>query len=174
MAQARLNLKSLVVLIVDRDAFTRGLLSQMLRGFGVETVLTANTGAETKELLDHHCPDICLIEGELPDLSCPGLIGWIRHHRNPAVHFVPIIVMSGYTQMRLVSAARDGGAHMVVRKPLSPQTLFDRLAWVASSDRAFLEAPNYVGPDRRFHSVSPSKEELKREGDRLVEIEANP
>jgi CheY-like chemotaxis protein len=171
MAQPRLNLKSVVALLVDRDPFSRGLVSQMLRGFGISTILIADTGAEAKEILGQHRPDVCFIEGALPDMAAADLLGWIRRHANRALRFAPVIVLSGYTQMRLISAARDGGANLVVRKPVSPQVLFDRLGWVAATERAFVEAPNYVGPDRRFHAVDPPDGRLKRENDQPVPIE---
>ena len=168
MGQTRLNLKNVVGLIADRDAFTRGLIVQMLRGFGIETLLVANNGEETKTLLGDNRPDIMFLEGALPDMTTADLIEWIRRHTANPLRFVPIIVMSGYTQLRLISKARDGGAHIVVRKPISPQALFDRIAWVASFSRPFIETRNYVGPDRRFHDIPPPDGKMKREGDPQV------
>jgi hypothetical protein len=37
---------------------------------------------------------------------------------------------------------------------------------VAKFDRAFLETPGYVGPDRRFHAVDPPDGNLKRAADK--------
>ena len=165
MAQPRLNLKNVVGLLADRDAFTRSLIARMLRGFGIDTLLTASNGAEAKELIGAHNPDICFFEGALPDMTSAELTGWIRRSTANPLRFVPIIVLSGYTQMRLISDARDGGAHIVVRKPVSPQALFDRIAWVAGSSRPFIETGTYVGPDRRFHNVAPPDGKMKRESD---------
>jgi len=165
MAQARLNLKNVMGLIADRDAFTRGLIAQMLRGFGVETLLVANNGEEAKALLANNKPDIIFVEGALPDMSAADLIEWIRRHTPNPLRFVPIIVLSGYTQLRLISLARDGGAHLVIRKPVAPQTLFDRISWVAHFARPFLETKSYVGPDRRFHDIPPPDGVMKRAGD---------
>ena len=145
MAQGRLNLKSAVALLVDRDVFTRGLVAQMLRGFGIDTVLTAGTGDEAKEIMKNSFPDICFIEGALPDMTTAELVGWIRRHNSNQLRFAPVIVLSGYTQLRLIAAARDGGAHYVVRKPVAPQTLFDRILWVANFERPFIETVRY-GP----------------------------
>lgn len=163
---ARLNLKNVVGLIADRDAFTRGLIAQMLRGFGLDTLHAASTGEEAKALINGgHKPDIIFIEGALPDMNASELIDWIRRSTPAPLRFVPIIVLSGYTQLRLISEARDGGAHIVVRKPIAPSTLFDRIAWVAHFARPFLETKHYVGPDRRFHEQVPPDGKWKREGD---------
>src|SRR5476651_1033758 len=123
MAQPRLNLKNVTSLLADRDNFTRGLIAQMLRGFGMEPPMLAGSGAEAKTFLESSQPDICFFEGALPDMTAAELIGWIRRQSKKSLRFVPIIVLSGYTQLCLISAARDGGANIVLKKPISPQTL---------------------------------------------------
>jgi CheY-like chemotaxis protein len=165
MGQARLNLKSVTALIVDRDEFTRGLLAQMLRGFGVNQFTTADTGEEANQFLSGQCPDMLFIEGELSDMPAAELIVWIRRNANKTLRYQPILVLSGYTQLGMVRAARNAGAHLVIRKPISPQTLFDRLVWVAGFDRPFVETPHYAGPDRRFRAISPPDGDMKRDDD---------
>ena len=165
MGQARLNLKNLVALLVDRDQFGRGLVAQMLRGFGLSSILTADKGSDAVEILGQNCPDVTFIEGDSLDIPTGDLVRWVRVNPNKTLRFMPIIVLSGYTQLRLISVARDAGANLVVRKPLSPQVLFDRLLWVAAVNRAFLESPTYNGPDRRFHAIDPPDGKHKRATD---------
>jgi hypothetical protein len=38
-----------------------------------------------------------------------------------------------------VKRARDAGANMVIVKPLSPNSLYDRLAWIALTPRKFAD-----------------------------------
>lgn len=82
-----------------------------------------------------------------------------------AVRFIPIIVLSGYTQQRTVATARDAGANTVLKKPASPQALFDRIMWVARVPRPFIDAGSYVGPDRRFKAEEPPDKIYKRADD---------
>ncbi len=172
MAQARLNLRNVTTLLVDRDHFTRSLVAQMLRGFGMDTPTVLETAAQAKHHLMHHYADLCIIEGALPDMPSADLIRWIRRQEKSPFRFVPVIVMSGYTQLRLVSSARDAGANIVVRKPLSPQGLFDRIAWVARIARPFIEAGDFIGPDRRFRNVPPPDGKLRRETDEQSDQDA--
>ncbi|MBN9588122.1 MAG: hypothetical protein BGN85_13165 [Alphaproteobacteria bacterium 64-11] len=164
MGQPRLNLSKVRCLLADRDVFTRGLIAQMLRGFGMGTIQMASNGEQLRELVTKECPDVCLIEAALPDIEASELIAWIRKQPEP-LRFVPIIVLSGYTQLRLVTAARDAGANLVIRKPASAQMLFDRLAWVANSRRPFIENDNFLGPDRRFRKGPPAKAKSRRKTD---------
>jgi DNA-binding response OmpR family regulator len=58
--------------------------------------------------------------------------------------------MTSDTRESTIKTARDVGANMVVAKPMSPSSLYDRLSWIAFNPRNFVDAPTYFGPDRRF------------------------
>ena len=165
MAQPRLNLRSVQTLLIDSDNFTRSLVANMFRGFGMDSPNVGETGAQAKHHLTHHYADLIVVEAALPDMESPELIRWIRRQDKSPFRFVPIIVLSGYTQLRLVSAARDAGANLVVKKPVSPAALFDRIAWVARTARPFIETADFIGPDRRFRDVPPLDGEYKRDTD---------
>jgi CheY-like chemotaxis protein len=164
MSQPRLNLSKVHCLLADRDQFTRGLVARMLRGFGLRTIQTADKGEQARELILKETPDICFIEGALPDITAPELVTWIRQ-QPPPLRFTPIIVLTGYTQLKLISQVRDSGANLVVRKPISPRMLFDRLMWVSSVQRPFIETDTFLGPDRRFHETPPPDGQRKRATD---------
>jgi DNA-binding response OmpR family regulator len=168
MSGPRMNLKNVTSLIVDRDHYTRGLVAQMLRGFGMESPTLVDNGEQAKSALKESYPDIIFIEGDLSDMPSANLLGWIRRQSKSPLRFVPLIVMSGYTQLRMIATARDSGAHIIVRKPISPQMLFDRILWVARHARPFLETDNYIGPDRRFHDILPPDGAFKRESEAQV------
>jgi CheY-like chemotaxis protein len=163
-----MNLKSVSTLLVDSDRFTRSLVVQMLRGFRMDTPNVCDSGAAAKALMLEHPVDLCIIETVLPDMGSPELISWIRRPEMGAMRFIPIIVLSGYTQQRVVAAARDAGANTVLKKPISPQGLFDRIMWVARVPRPFIDAGVYVGPDRRFKAEEPPDNVYKRADDAVV------
>jgi DNA-binding response OmpR family regulator len=73
--------------------------------------------------------------------------------------------MSGSTSFLRISAARDAGANMVVRKPISPGVLMDRILWLARVSRPFITSDGYCGPDRRFknHILPLGVEERRAE-----------
>jgi len=155
MTQSSLNLRGAVTLLVDSDHFTRSLVAHMLRGFGMDSPLTFDTGRAAKEYLKHHHADLCIVEGVLPDMTSTALTRWIRRQEKNPFRFIPVIVLTGYTQIKNIEAARDTGANVVVKKPVSPQTLFDHISWVARTARPFIEAGGYIGPDRRFKDALP-------------------
>ncbi|SRR5579885_725153 len=166
MASQQANLTNATALLVDSDHFTRGIIAQMLRGFGLEAPVLLGTGKEAQDFLLHNYVDICIIEAMLPDMMGTDLVTWIRRREASQIRFVPIIVLTGYTQFNLVSEARDAGASLVVKKPVSAQMLWDRIVWAGRSNRAFIETADYVGPDRRFRSLGPPNGIGRRETDR--------
>ena len=174
MGQARLNLKGVTALLLDSDQFSRGLISSMLRGFGMDQPVIGQTGADAMSYLNGNAIDLCIMEAMLPDMSGAELIKWLRRPEMEKIRFVPVVVLTSYAQLRHVSAARDGGANIIVRKPVSPQSLFDRITWVARVARPFIDAPNYSGPDRRFQSVDPPDGVFKRGDDANRGKEAAP
>ena len=170
MAQPRLNLKNVSVLLVDRSAYNRALISQALRGFGIKHITGCETGEAANELLKKTGFDLCLIEAELPDMPGSDLIRAIRRLPREPMRFVPIIALSGYTQFRWLSTVRDAGANLVLKKPISPQALFDRIAWLGRTKRAYIETDNYIGPDRRFHDIDPPDGSYKRASDKSADV----
>jgi two-component system chemotaxis response regulator CheY len=174
MGQARLNLKGVTALLLDSDQFSRGLISSMLRGFGMDPPVIGQTGADAMSYLNGNAVDLCIMEAMLPDMSGAELIRWLRRPEMEKIRFVPVVVLTSYAQLRQVSAARDGGANIIVRKPVSPQSLFDRITWVARVARPFIDAPNYSGPDRRFQSIDPPDGAFKRGDDANRGKEAAP
>jgi DNA-binding response OmpR family regulator len=171
MGQMRLNLRGVTTLLVDSDHFTRGLIAQMLRGFGMDAPTIYDSGKAAKAHMLHHYPDLCIFEAAFPDMDSSDLIRWIRRRQDKTpMRFVPIIVLSSYTQHRHVTRARDSGANLVLTKPVSPQSLFDHIAWVAKAPRPFIETASYMGPDRRFRTIEPPDGVRKRETD-VIEID---
>lgn len=154
MNHARMKLKGIATLLVDNDHNATALMQQMLRGMGLDTLTVVDTAAEARGLLRNKAFDLCIIEAQLPDGNAAAIIREVRQMA-PPMRFIPIIVVTAYSHLRNVLQARDAGASSVIRKPISPQVLFDHIGWSASSNRAFIESEAYTGPDRRFKFTGP-------------------
>ena len=165
MSQLKLNFQSVRTLVVDKDRFSGSLITQMLRGFGVENIELLDSAADAKTFMTENHVDLCLVEAGLPDMGGAELVHWVRHEQRESLRYVPVLMLTGYSQSQEVSAARDAGANMVVRKPLSPRLLFDRLSWIARTPRPFVETDDFAGPDRRFREAAPPGGEYRRATD---------
>lgn len=157
MATKSFNLSQFSALIVDSDVHAVELLSGMLRAFGLHQQTTVPSGADAITKLSGGTSfGLVLCESELSDMPGAEFVRQFRQQPDRLARFAPVIVLTGHTPLSNISALRDCGAHCVVKKPLSPNILFDRIVWAAESSRNFIECDGYVGPDRRFRNIPPA------------------
>ncbi len=150
-----LDLSKLTVLVVDPDHYAITTVNQIMRGFGLKDQVAAENGEAAKKILDQSKIDLVIVEALLPDMPGAELVKWIRRHGDSAVKHSTIIILTGHTVARNVESARSSGANIIIKKPVAAAALFDRIAWSAATDRAFIDTPSYIGPDRRFKQLGP-------------------
>ena len=163
--QEKLNFSQVAALIVDNDGFAAGILGQVLRGFGLTRLTIGEDGETGQRRVQTSHYDMVICEYALPDMEGTDFVRWLRRLPGPQIKTVPVILLTGYTQFSNVVAARDCGANIVVKKPISPNVLFERIAWSAESERPFVETSSYIGPCRRFKSSGPPNGIGRRETD---------
>lgn len=170
MGLEKFNFRQVNVLIVDSDAYSISILGQILRGFGAASQVAAETGEQAKQIFLSQQFELLLCESKLPDMDGADLVRWLRRLDKIPTRYMPVIMLTGYTQLAYVAAARDAGANHVVRKPVSPAKLLDHILWVAQSDRPLIETSAYIGPDRRFKFMGPPDGVGRRAGDLPAEV----
>ncbi len=171
-ANAKFNLSSAVVMVVDRSTHSSDVIVQILSGFGVHKILRCQTVKRAMELFSVNAVDLILIDPELEDEDGFEFIRDIRRSKSEN-RFVPVILISGHAKISSIKRARDCGANFFVAKPLTPSVVLQRIHWVASDKRQFVDVVDgsYVGPDRRFKFEGPPPgSEGRRETDLPVEL----
>jgi CheY-like chemotaxis protein len=148
------------------------MLARIMRGFGLKNHSSAFSGEEAIQAVAEKKPDLVLVESRLPDMTGSDVIKRIRREENPLIRHMPLIIMTGHTVMANIEMARNSGANIVIKKPVSAAILFDRILWAASTDRDFIETDSYVGPDRRFKSLGPPNGIGRRSTDLSAEVGA--
>ena len=172
LSKPKPNLSKIKALVVDSDADSPSIVVEILRGFGMDMPAVATTGAEAKQLLATNQYDLCITEAVLSDMKAPELVSWMRRNVPAPVQYAPVIVLTGFTQAGMVTALRDSGVNTVVKKPASPGVLFDHIACITEQARPFIEAPGYVGPDRRYKFTGPPDGFGRRSTDLDAEVGA--
>ncbi len=167
---ATVNLRDLTILIADPGTYTRRVVYGMLRGFGANRILEAADAADVLSALIQQKIDILILDSKLPPQD--GLAVTLAIRRNPdnENRTLPILIMTSDAQQSTVKEARDAGASMVVAKPMSPTTLYDRLVWIAFDRRQFIDCPTYFGPDRRFKIEGYPTGVGRRASDKTTEV----
>lgn len=150
------DLSALNVAIIDSSSFSRRLLLSLLGAIGVPpSQIREFTDAETALVeLEHFVPDLILCEIRLEGMDGIGFIQAVRRLDDESKCYVPIIVCTAHTDEPRVVACRDAGAHEVLTKPMSVETLYQRIVSVIENPRSFIHAAVFAGPDRRRREVA--------------------
>lgn len=167
-----INITGLSFLLADPNPHSTAIIHGILRGFGANRVVEVRNSQDAIQVLNEQKVDLMMVE---PNLAPGGGLAFIRSLRqdpNSPCRTIPILVVTGDTRPTMVKNARDCGANMVIAKPMSPASLYERLAWVAFHPRKFIETATYFGPDRRFKIEGLPNGKGRRAGDREVEIKA--
>lgn len=168
----RINLERVIALVVDGDPVGADILRQVLAGFGVRKMMRANTAEEARQILQTNEINLVLCSDKLPDATGYEFVRWLRRSKIEGNAFTPVIMVSGHTRRSMVNQARDSGANFIVTKPISTKTLLERVIWTAKENRPFIEAGDYLGPERRFHDVGAPADGGRRRSDAEVDPSA--
>ena len=140
------QIEALKVLVVDDDHYMRKVVRTMLAAIGVRTVFEASDGVAGLESLRQNCPDLVIVDWEMPMIDGSQFVRMVRSPGEFPVPDVPIIMLSGHgDRWRVVEAARIG-AHEYLLKPVSTKALHDRIIAILGRPRATVQLNGYYGP----------------------------
>jgi CheY-like chemotaxis protein len=161
----KVGLHALRVLVVDDNEGARALLAGMLKGVGINQIRHAANGNEAFQLLPHWTPDLAFVDLNMGPVDGIEFTKLVRTAPGSPEPYLPIILVSGAAQVTRVLEARDAGVDQVLAKPVSAQTVVERLKAVIDTKRRFVRAQAYFGPDRRRRATSDYNGPLRRETD---------
>ena len=172
MTTASINIKGLVFLVADANPYFSRIVVGLLRSFGASTVTEVRNSFDAIQMLSGQKIDILLCDDKLPPHGGLQVAHAIRHKRDNENRTIPILIMAGDTRESLIKIARDAGANMVMAKPVSATSLYDRLTWIAFNPRQFVDTETYYGPDRRFKNEPIPGGVGRRKGDKPQSAES--
>ena len=141
--------EALRVLIVEDNQYMRLLLRSLLNSAGIHDIHEAGNGEIALELLREKKCDLVLSDLAMKPMSGLEFTREVRLSEHSINPFLPIIMISGHTEKHRVEAARDAGVTEFLAKPITPQSLFSRIAEIVERPRPFVRCDSYFGPDRR-------------------------
>src|SRR3954467_12854129 len=106
------------ILVIDDDVDICTLLNRFLSK-NAFNVTTAYSGKAALESIINHVPDIVLCDFRLEDMNGSELLEKIKQN-NP---HVPVIIMTGYSDVRTAVNIMKSGAFDYVTKPLLPEEI---------------------------------------------------
>lgn len=152
---SRVNLEQATVLLIDDNPQALAILSSIVQGFGVNEQIHCGSAIEASEIVKRRMVDLILVDCAMPEMDGYDFVRWLRRETPRPTCLTPVIMLTGHAAPSKVHKSRDCGASFVVAKPLTPGILLQRILWLASDEREFVDAPTYVGPDRRVRNFGP-------------------
>lgn len=141
--------KNITVLVVESTRAMFDLTRSVLQAFGVNQVYSAYGADEGFETFCRVNPDLVIIDWLEDPANGLELTRRIRTDPKSPNPFMPIIMMTGYSQKKRVLQARDSGITEFIVKPFTAKALYQKIEQLVERPRHFVSSENYFGPDRR-------------------------
>jgi DNA-binding response OmpR family regulator len=168
---AKFNLGATHILVLEGAISEMDLYVQILSGFGAKNIHRCLNQEEAEATLLKHEIDLIVVDAKLPDGDGYEFVQGLRRRKGaPKLSVIPVLMIAGHTPPSKIAMARDCGAHFVVRKPVRPDLLLERILWIAQESRPFVECDAYVGPERRFQYLGPPDGIGRRRDDLPAEV----
>jgi CheY-like chemotaxis protein len=137
------------VLVVDDNHHMINIIKTILRGFGVKDVVEARDAAEAFDIVRNCHIDLIIVDYMMNLLDGADFVRLVRTGEDSRHAFVPIIMLTAYSERSRVTQARDARVTEFCCKPVTAMELYQKVAAVVNNPRPFVKAGGYVGPDRR-------------------------
>jgi DNA-binding response OmpR family regulator len=152
------------VLIVDPHAPGARMVGELMRSIGSSQVWVADSTERGLRLAQTYDPHIIFVEKSGDDMNGLDFTKKLRRS-NLVCRYAPVIMVTSQATAGGILAARDAGVHEFLRKPFTMKDLLRRLEAVTLRQRDWVEAVEYVGPDRRRFNSGDYSGALKRRSD---------
>lgn len=138
----------LKILLIDDQRNMRNVLRAMLAGLQFRNVMEASDGAQGLEMMAAHNPHLAIVDWDMPLLNGLELLSMVRAGCVPCRE-IPIILLTGHNdRWRVVEAARLG-VHEFLIKPVSTNTLHERIASIFKFPRPMMNLQDQFIPAPR-------------------------
>lgn len=152
------------VLIVDAQSQSARLLGDLLRTDLACEVFNASSIDNAYTIASSHDPHLIFVEHPSAGIDGYALTRKIRRSELPC-RMAPVIMVTAEATAAAILTARDAGLHEFLRKPYTAGDLQRRLEAVTLKPRDWVEAVQYIGPDRRRFNSADYAGPRKRRND---------
>lgn len=132
LVSLQVNARPLRILVVDDDAHTRQMLSEVLELFGAE-VHAAESVAAARRVLHEFTPDVVVSDVGMPQESGYDLIRQLRAMPREHGGSAAAIACTGYARPEDCDRALDAGYQDVVPKPVDLERLLRAIARLSAA-----------------------------------------
>jgi two-component system chemotaxis response regulator CheY len=135
VAITKADFSRLNILVIDDSSFVRRLVEEILTGFGVGKVSTAESAEKAFAEMESNCPDLVICDWQMYPEDGLSVLRKLRQELATRYPRMPFIMLTGHSGTEDVSAAIGEGANSYIVKPFSAQTLMNHILKVIAADK---------------------------------------
>ncbi len=158
-------LESVSALILDDNAHMRGLVRVILASFGMRRIEEASDCSAAVGIVAGGDIDIAFVDFKLGALDGIEFCKRIRFDPESPNRFLPIIMITAYSERRRVIDAINAGVDEFLVKPVRAVDVANRVNAVIERRRPFVQTAGYFGPERRRRNDPRYKGPWRRAAD---------
>lgn len=155
------DLSRLGILIVDQNQHMLSILRTALHELGIVDLRDTHDPDQAFQLFKDQQPDL-IISDWVPGRDELKFLNKVRDPNISPNPFIPIIIVTAYSEKPNVLAARDLGMTEFLAAPVSVKAIYDHICSVIKDDRPFIKETKFFGPDRRRHLTKSYQGENRR------------
>lgn len=121
-----------------------------IRGMGVRVTFVATSMTQVLDGFSVAEPQVAVIYVDSGSETDAGMqvLNFIRRSDQSPNRRIPVVVVSQARDMVTIHAVSNAGAHEYVLYPVAGDALLKKIQAALTSTRAFIDTPDYVGPER--------------------------
>jgi DNA-binding response OmpR family regulator len=151
-AELTFNFANAKVVMIDASPIFIEVLTGILSGCGFRKMFRCTDLRSGADVVKTNSIDLVLIDPYAFGEPAYNFVSWMRSELRGPNAAVPVIILTAYTYVRLITSARRCGADYVIAKPFSTQGLLERILYVAESEGRrgeFTPTPEWALPRGR-------------------------
>lgn len=156
----------LTILLVEDIRATRLIVRTMLRAFGIHDVVEAADGQEALAILSNRHIDVVITDLCMEPMDGVEFTRRLRTPRNGLNPYVPVVMISAYTDFARIKDALAAGVTDFLAKPITPAGLEARLLSIVRTPKKRISSKGYCGPDRRRSNRGGESAKQRRSADK--------
>ena len=145
-----IELSRMLVLIVEEDQEIRNLIRWALQGAKPKEIKICKSGKDALESLTKFPADIALVQLDMTAMTGIDFTRRVRAGEAGLNPEMPVVLTIGAVDEATIREACSAGVQNFLRKPFTAAALVKRLRGTLRNPKRFVNAENYLGPDRRI------------------------
>lgn len=157
MQSTEIDFREIKVLLIDDSRHMRLIIKSILLALGCKQIREAGDAAVAFKEMQSFPANLIIVDWFMEPLDGLEFVRLVRTAKDSPDPYIPIIMLSGFTEFQRVAEARDAGVNEFLAKPVSVQLLGKRIETLINNPRQFIRTKSYFGPCRRRNDYGPPR-----------------